>query len=56
MAGYRIKEVDVDWFNRDESDTKGKKGDLARYIHESVDMVKELVKIKLRQLRGGYKK
>ncbi len=55
-AGYRIKEVDVDWFNRDESDTKGKKGELGRYIHESVDMVKELIKIKLRQLRGGYNK
>lgn len=55
-AGYRIKEVDVDWFNRDESDTKGKKGEMARYIHESVDMVKELVNIKLRRLRGGYDK
>ena len=55
-AGYRIKEVDVDWFNRDESDTKGKKGELERYIHESVDMVKELFNIKLREFRGGYDK
>jgi dolichyl-phosphate beta-glucosyltransferase len=55
-AGFRIKEVDVDWFNRDESDTKGKKGEVERYIHESVDMVKELVNIKLRQFRGGYNK
>jgi glycosyltransferase involved in cell wall biosynthesis len=55
-AGYRTKEVDVHWFNRDESDTKGKKGELARYVHESVDMVKEIINIKLRQYRGGYKR
>ena len=33
-AGYSIKEVVVEWQNRDESNTKGQQGDLSRYLHE----------------------
>ncbi len=53
-AGCRIKEVAVDWRNRDCSDTKGPSGELARYLHESVEMIQEVMRIKLNQWRGVY--
>jgi hypothetical protein len=53
-AGYRIKEVTVRWRNRDESDTKGQQGDLARYLQESFNMAREVSRVKLNQLRGVY--
>jgi glycosyltransferase involved in cell wall biosynthesis len=53
-AGYRIQEVVVEWSNRDRSDTKGQTGDLARYLNESIDMGKEVLRIKLNQLKGLY--
>lgn len=53
-AGYRIKETLVNWKNRDESDTKSQQGDLARYIHESVNMAREVTRVKLNQLGGVY--
>jgi dolichyl-phosphate beta-glucosyltransferase len=53
-AGYRIKEVLVDWKNRDESDTKSQEGDLSRYLHESINMAKEIIRVKLNLLRGVY--
>jgi dolichyl-phosphate beta-glucosyltransferase len=53
-AGYRIKEVVVRWRNRDESDTKGQQGEMARYIHESINMAREVTRVKLNQIRGFY--
>ena len=53
-AGYRIQEITVRWRNRDESDTKGQQGDLARYMHESLNMAREVTRVKLNQLRGVY--
>jgi len=53
-AGYRTKEVVVQWRNRDLSDTKGQGSGLARYVHESVDMAKEVIRVKLNQLKGLY--
>jgi dolichyl-phosphate beta-glucosyltransferase len=53
-AGYRIKEVLVSWKNRDVSDTKGQQGDLARYLHESINMAREVTRVKLNQIRGFY--
>ncbi len=53
-AGYTIKEVEVTWLNRDVSDTKGQQGDLARYIRESVDMAREVYRVKRNELRGLY--
>jgi dolichyl-phosphate beta-glucosyltransferase len=55
-AGYRIKEVVVRWRNRDVSDTKGQRGDLARYVKESIEMAQEVTRVKLNQLRGLYDK
>ncbi len=53
-AGYQIKEVTVEWRNRDLSDTKGDEGDLARYIRESVDMAKQVYRVKMNDTHGEY--
>lgn len=53
-AGYRTQEVLVSWRNRDESDTKSQQGELARYVHESINMAREVTRVKLNQLRGVY--
>jgi len=53
-AGYQVKEVEVRWQNRDESDTKGQEGNLTRYIKESIEMAKEVFRVKLNQLKGLY--
>jgi hypothetical protein len=53
-AGYRIKEVLVSWRNRDESDTKSQQGELARYVQESINMGREVSRVKRNQLRGVY--
>jgi dolichyl-phosphate beta-glucosyltransferase len=53
-AGYRIKEVEVEWQNRDESDTKDQAGRLVRYFKESIEMAREVVRVKLNQLKGLY--
>jgi len=54
--GYRIKEVPVDWENRDRSNTKGSQGDWSRYIAESINMAQEVARVKLNQLLGLYDK
>lgn len=53
-AGYAIKEVEVVWRNRDVSDTKGQQGELARYIRESLDMGREVFRVKRNEARGMY--
>jgi dolichyl-phosphate beta-glucosyltransferase len=54
-AGYRIKEVTVEWYNRDQSDTKSHvKGELPRYARESVEMAQEILRVKLNQWQGMY--
>lgn len=54
QAGCRIKEVVVRWRNRDVSDTKGQQGELARYVNESLEMAKEVIRVKRNQLKGLY--
>lgn len=53
-AGYKTKEVVVDWLNRDRSDTKGGQGELKRYVNESLDMGKQVLRVFLNQTRGDY--
>ena len=55
-AGYRIKEVVVSWSNRDQSDTKSQTSELARYVNESIDMARQIVRVKLNELKGLYDK
>ncbi len=53
-AGHTIKEIEVTWQNRDESDTKGQTGGLNAYFKESIEMAEEIIRVKLNQLRGAY--
>ncbi len=53
-AGYSLKEVEVEWRNTDESDTKGRTGELSRYLRESVEMTREIVRVRLNEVRGLY--
>ena len=53
-AGYRIDEVLVSWRDRDVSDTKGQRGEFSRYIRESLNMGREVTRVKLNQLKGVY--
>ena len=54
-AGYRIKEVPVAWYNRDQSTTKStSKGNWASYLRESWEMAQEIARVKANQLRGLY--
>lgn len=49
-AGYRIREVTVDWCNRDVV-----KGRVSNYLSESLDMARQVVRIKWKEIRGDYK-
>lgn len=53
-SGYTIKEVVVEWQNRDVSVTKGQQSDLVRYLNESLEMAREVLRVKRNQLRGMY--
>jgi len=53
-AGYALKEVEVEWLNRDQSDTKDQTGALARYLRESIEMTKEVSRVSLNELKGLY--
>ena len=53
-AGYTIKEVVVEWQNRDVSVTKGQQNELVRYVHESLEMAREIMRVKRNELRGMY--
>ncbi len=53
-ADYKIREVNVDWRNRDLSDTKAPEGGLARYLRESWEMAKEILRVKVNDLKGYY--
>jgi len=53
-AGYKIQEVTVAWFNRDLSDTKSTEGDVSRYLRESLDMAKQVLRVSLNELKGEY--
>jgi glycosyltransferase involved in cell wall biosynthesis len=50
--GAKIKEVVVSWKNEDTSTTKG--DDDLRYKNESIQMLKEIVRVKLNDIRGIY--
>ena len=52
--GYRLKDVEVQWLNRDISDTKSPEGTLNRYIRESFEMAKEVARVKINQIKGVY--
>jgi len=48
-AGYRIREVQVDWTNRDVV-----KGTLRDYVRESLEMAAQILRIKAKEIFGEY--
>ncbi len=54
QMGYRLKDVEVQWRNRDLSDTKSPEGAMKRYIRESTEMAREVARVKINQLKGVY--
>lgn len=50
--GYKIKEVVVAW--KDEDTSKNKGGGLSRYVRESKEMLMQILRVKLNDLRGEY--
>ncbi len=53
-AGYALKEVEVEWENRDQSDTKDQTGALGRYLRESIEMTREVLRVRRNELKGLY--
>lgn len=54
-SGYRIREVKVRWTNRDISETKNDVGGgVSRYLHESKEMLAEILRVKSNDVRGLY--
>jgi dolichyl-phosphate beta-glucosyltransferase len=51
-AGVKIKEVVVLWHNQDVSQSKG--GGVRRYFRESKEMLMQIVRVKLNDLKGLY--
>lgn len=49
-AGYKMKEVEVEWSQQDISTGKGNK-----MVKESVDMAKQIITVKLNDLKGLYR-
>lgn len=49
--GYKLKEVDVSWKNEDTSISKEKS-----FISESLDMLKQIIQVKLNDITGKYDK
>ncbi len=49
-AGYKLKEVDVEWSQQDISTGKGNK-----LVKESVDMLKQIITVKVNDLKGLYR-
>jgi len=48
--GNKLKEVDVDWSQTDTSTSKDR-----NFVKESLDMIKQIVTVKLNDLKGFYK-
>ncbi len=49
--GYKLKEVKVDWKDEDTSTSKGK-----QFINESIDMFKQILRVRQRDIKGDYDK
>jgi len=52
LWGYKTKEVEVNWQNRDISTTKG--DNTARFKRESQQMAREILRVKINHLKGFY--
>lgn len=48
-AGYKLKEVDVEWFQQDTSTSKEHD-----FLKESADMLQQIITVKINDLKGFY--
>jgi dolichyl-phosphate beta-glucosyltransferase len=53
--GYKIAEVPVDWENRDLAMDTKKSSSKGKFVKESLDMLKELWRVKINDIKGYYK-
>lgn len=53
-ADLKIAEVPVEWSHRDLSDTKGAVSESQRYVYESAQMLKEVLRVRWNATRGRY--
>ena len=53
-AGHPIKEIVVNWCDRDESDTKCHSTNLHRYVNETIEMAHEVLRVVINQIKGLY--
>jgi dolichyl-phosphate beta-glucosyltransferase len=51
--GCKIKEVEVEWHDRDISDSKGRGN--GRYFKESKEMLMQIIRVKMNVMKGLYK-
>lgn len=51
-AGFKIKEVEVEWSDEDISDTKARKG---KFVRESIDMARQILKVRTNWMKGKYR-
>jgi len=56
VRGFKIAEVPIIWEDRDESVAKAKERKQGKFIKESIDMAKEVLRVKYNMVMGHYKK
>lgn len=54
--GYKIKEVPVEWENRDLSMETKKSTSKSKFVKESLEMAEEVIRVRYNDFRGYYKK
>lgn len=52
--GYKIAEVPILWEDKDQSVAKARERKEGKFIKESIDMAKEVLRVKINQVRGLY--
>ena len=53
---YKIKEVPIVWEDRDESVAKAKERQQGKFFKESLDMIKQIFRVRINDLMGFYEK
>lgn len=54
--GYKIKEVPIVWEDRDVSIAKAKERQEGKFVKESLDMIKQIFRVRINDFRGFYDK
>ena len=54
--GYKIKEAPIIWEDRDVSVAKAKERQEGKFVKESLDMIKQIFRVKINDLKGFYEK